>query len=92
MTKLEHVTLSDETARFAAALVATGRFHSIDDVLAAGVEALQERDQLQDEWIAHTRQRFEQGRKAFERGEVVSTTPDELMDSIEKELACSLTT
>ena len=83
MTKLEHVTLSDEAAHFAAALVAAGRFHSIDDVLAAGVEALQERDQLQDDWIAYARQRFEQGRSAFERGEVVSTTPDELMDGID---------
>ncbi len=56
------------------------------DVLAAGVEALQERDQLQDDWIANARQRFEQGRGAFERGEVVSSTPDELMDGIEREL------
>ena len=86
MTKLEHVLLSDEAAHFAAALVAAGRFHSIDDVLAAGVEALQERDQLQDDWIVYARQRFDQGRSAFERAEVVNTTPDELMDGIEQEL------
>ena len=78
MTKLEHVTLSDEAARFAAA--------QVDDVLAAGVEALQERDQMQDEWLAHARQCFEQGRAAFARGEVLETTPDALMDSIEQEL------
>ena len=86
MTKLEHVTLPDEAARFAAAQVAVGRFRSVDDVLAAGVEALQERDQIQDDWLAHARQCFEQGRAAFARGEVLETTPDELMDSIEQEL------
>lgn len=86
MTKLEHVILSDETARFAAALVAEGRFHSIDDVLAAGVEVLQERDPLQDDWIVYARQRFEQGRSAVERGEILNATAGELMDGIEREL------
>jgi Arc/MetJ-type ribon-helix-helix transcriptional regulator len=89
MTKLDHVTLSDEAVHFAATLVAAGRFHSIDDVLAAGVEALQERDQLQDDWIVYARQRFEQGRSAVERGDALSTTPDELMDGIEQELGIS---
>jgi Arc/MetJ-type ribon-helix-helix transcriptional regulator len=75
MTKLEHVSLPDEAARFAAAQVEAGRFPSIDDVLAAGVEALQARDEFQEEWLSYTRQRFAEGR-----------TPDELMDGIESEL------
>jgi len=86
MTKLDHITLSDEAARFAATLVAAGRFHSIDDVLAAGVEALRERDELHDDWVAYAQQRFEEGREAFARGEILDTTPDELMDGIEQEL------
>jgi Arc/MetJ-type ribon-helix-helix transcriptional regulator len=77
MTKLDHVTLPDEAARFASAQVEAGRFRSIDDVLAAGVEALQER---------YARQRFAEGRAAFARGDVVHVTPDELMDGIESEL------
>jgi Arc/MetJ-type ribon-helix-helix transcriptional regulator len=86
MTKLEHVTLSDEAARFAAAQVSAGRFQSVDDVLAAGVEALQERDQIQHDWLVYARRCFDQGRTAFSRGEILETTPDELMDSIEQEL------
>jgi Arc/MetJ-type ribon-helix-helix transcriptional regulator len=86
MTKLDHVSLPDEAARFAAAQVAAGRFRSIDDVLAAGVEALQERDEFQDDWLSYARQRFAEGRAAFARGDVVHVTPDELMDGIESEL------
>jgi Arc/MetJ-type ribon-helix-helix transcriptional regulator len=83
MTKLDHVSLPDEAARFAAAQVEAGRFRSIDDVLAAGVEALRERDEFQDEWLSDARQRFTEGRKVFARGDVVHVTPDELMDGIE---------
>ncbi len=86
MTKLDHVTLPDEAARFASAQVEAGRFRSIDDVLAAGVEALQERDEFQDDWLSYARQRFAEGRAAFARGDVVRVTPDELMDGIESEL------
>jgi Arc/MetJ-type ribon-helix-helix transcriptional regulator len=86
MTKLDHVTLPDEAARFASAQVEAGRFRSIDDVLAAGVEALQERDEFEDDWLSYARQRFAEGRAAFARGDVVHVTPDELMDGIESEL------
>jgi Arc/MetJ-type ribon-helix-helix transcriptional regulator len=86
MTKLDHVSLPEEVARFAAAQVAAGRFRTIDEVLAAGVEALQERDELYDDWLGYARERFAQGRAAFERGDVITTTPDELMDGIESEL------
>ena len=46
----------------------------------------QEREESPSEWLAVARQRFEQGRAAFERGNVVNVTPDELMDGIESEL------
>lgn len=86
MTKLDHVSLPDETARFAASQVEAGRFRSVDDVLAAGVEALRQRDEFHDEWFDHARERFAEGRAAFARGDVVRVTPDELMDGIESEL------
>jgi hypothetical protein len=35
------------------------------------------------------RYRFEEGRKAFARGEAVLTEPDALMDSVERELGLS---
>ncbi len=86
MIKLNHISLPDEAARFAAAQVEAGRFRSIDDVVAAGIEALQERDEFQDDWLGYARQRFAEGRAAFARGDVVHVTPDELMDGIESEL------
>jgi hypothetical protein len=36
--------------------------------------------------LAYLRYRFEEGRKAFARGEAVPTDPDALTDDIEKEL------
>lgn len=86
MTKLDHVTLSDEAARFAVAQVAAGRFRSIDDVLAAGVEALQERDEREEAWLETARDAVDRGRAAFARGETIRTTPEELMDGINREL------
>ena len=86
MTKLSDVTLSDEAARFIAAEVAAGRFRSVDDALQAGVDALKERDEVERDWLQHARERFAEGRAAFARGEVLETTPDELMDGIDKEL------
>jgi Arc/MetJ-type ribon-helix-helix transcriptional regulator len=86
MTKIDHISLPDEAAQFAAAQVEAGRFRSVDDVLAAGVEALRERDEFQDEWLDYARKRFAEGRAAFARGDVVHVTPDELMDGIESEL------
>lgn len=38
------------------------------------------------DWADYMRYRFEEGRKAFARGEAVQTEPDALMDSIEREL------
>lgn len=86
MTKLDHVTLSDEIARFAVAQVAAGRFQSIDDVLAAGVEALQERDEHEEAWLETARDAVDRGRAAHARGETVATTPEAFMDSITREL------
>jgi Arc/MetJ-type ribon-helix-helix transcriptional regulator len=86
MTKLSDVNLSDEAARFIAAEVASGRFRSVDDALEAGVDALKQRNEIEQDWLEYARQRFVEGRAAFARGEVIDTTPDELMNDIEKEL------
>jgi len=87
MTK--HLTTSDlpePVARFAQAQIAAGRFSTVEDVLTAGVEALRERDERQNDWQDYAGHRFAEGRAAFARGDVLETTPDELMDGIEKEL------
>lgn len=41
---------------------------------------------LPHDWNKYLRYRFEEGRKAFERGEAVDTDIDEMMDGIEAEL------
>ena len=71
MKKLDHVTLTDEAARFAAAQVAAGRFRSIDDVLAAGVEALQQRDEAAGEWLGYAREKWRAGQESSAGGKAV---------------------
>ena len=61
MTKIDHITLSDEAARFVEGLVASGRFHSVDDALAAAIEALKERDGLDADRAALLRAAWEGG-------------------------------
>jgi hypothetical protein len=41
------------------------------------------------DWADYMRYCFEEGRKAFARGEAVLTEPDALMDSVERELGLS---
>jgi len=84
--KLNDITLPDEAVRYAVAQVDAGRFRSIDEAIAAGIAALRERDEDGQQWCAFARARFAEGRAAFERGEGVETTPDELMDGIGAEL------
>jgi Arc/MetJ-type ribon-helix-helix transcriptional regulator len=81
--------LPPDLARFAEAQVAAGRFESVEDVLRAGKEALEhelETPPPPHDWNDYLRYRFEEGRKAFARGEAVELSVDELMDGIESEL------
>jgi Arc/MetJ-type ribon-helix-helix transcriptional regulator len=60
MTKLDHITLTDEAARYIAAEVAAGRFRSTDEALTAAVEALREHDEVAEEnaaWSDFSRER-----------------------------------
>jgi len=80
------VNLSDEAASSIAGQVAAGRFRSVDDALEAGVDALKQRSEVEQDWLEYAGQRFAQGRAAFARGEALETAPDEFMDDIDKEL------
>jgi len=74
--------IPEEVTRFAEAQVAAGRFASVADVLRASVEALEERDAVAADWNDYLRDRFEEGRKAVERGEYFSGPPAELIARI----------
>jgi Arc/MetJ-type ribon-helix-helix transcriptional regulator len=71
-------------ARFAEAQVAAGRFATVEDVVEAGFEALRER--AESEQLAGLRRDAADAFAAFDRGEGIETTPDELMDGIDREL------
>ena len=76
---LDPANLPENVARYAQAQVAAGRFASIEDVLSAGVEALQERDRADQEWLAYARQEAEDGFAELDRGEgIVGTTAEHM--------------
>jgi putative addiction module CopG family antidote len=81
------ITSSDlppDLARFAEAQVAAGRFARVDEVVRAGVDAL--RKNTEGEWLAQLRREAAEGFAAFDRGEGIEATADELMDGIDREL------
>ena len=80
--KLDLADLPEAVARYAQAQVAAGRFASIEDVLSAGVEALQERERTEQEWLTHARKEAEDGFAVLDRGEGVPGTAAEHMARI----------
>lgn len=80
---LDPTTLPEHVARYAQGQVDAGRFESIEDVLSAGVEALQERDRADQEWLADARCEAADGFAALDRGEGVRSTVAELMARID---------
>ena len=80
---LDPTDLPEDVARYAQAQVAAGRFTSIEDVLSAGVEALQERDQADQEWLAYTRKEAEDGFAELDRGEGIRGTAAEHMARVD---------
>ena len=58
--------LPEDVARYAQ--VAAGRFASIEEVIVAGIEALHERDDAEQEWLDYARRRWEEGRAESVRG------------------------
>jgi Arc/MetJ-type ribon-helix-helix transcriptional regulator len=65
MTKLDHIMLSEEAASFVQALVASRRFRSVDDALAAAVEALKQRDGIDADRAALLRAAWDEGMESM---------------------------
>ena len=80
---LDPAILPEDVARYAQGQVDAGRFATIEDVLSAGVEALQERDQAEHEWLADARKQADDGFAALDRGEGVRGSVDDLMARID---------
>jgi Arc/MetJ-type ribon-helix-helix transcriptional regulator len=75
--QLDPADLPEHVARYAQAQVDAGRFASIEDVLSAGVEALQERDRSEQEWLAYARKEAEDGFAALDHNEGIRGTAAE---------------
>lgn len=84
---LDPADLPEDVARYAQAQVAAGRFASIEDVLSAGIEALQDRDQQDQDWLAYARKEAEDGFAELDRGEGIIGTAAEHMARIDAVLA-----
>ena len=80
---LDLANLPENVARYAQGQVAAGRFASLEDVLSAGVEALQERDEADQEWLVYARREAESGFAALDRNEGIRGTVDEHMARID---------
>lgn len=80
---LDLSSLPESVARYAEGQVAIGRFASIEEVLAAGVEALEARDEADRDWIAYARRESDAGFAALDRGEGIQGTADEHMARID---------
>lgn len=80
---LDLANLPESVARYAQGQVAAGRFASLEEVIAAGVEALQERDEAGQEWLAYAQREAESGFAALDRGEGIRGTVDEHMARID---------
>jgi Arc/MetJ-type ribon-helix-helix transcriptional regulator len=74
---LDLADLPEHVARYAQTQVDAGWFTSIEDVLSAGVEALQACDQADQEWLAYARTEAENGFAALDRGEGIRGTAAE---------------
>jgi Arc/MetJ-type ribon-helix-helix transcriptional regulator len=75
--------LPEKVARYAQAQVAAGRFASIEDVLSASVEVMQECDEADEEWLALARKEAEDGFAELDRGEGISATTAEHLSGID---------
>jgi Arc/MetJ-type ribon-helix-helix transcriptional regulator len=79
---LDPSTLPEPVARFAQAEVAAGHYPSVEDVLTAGVEALRERAEADEEWLLYARDLWKERAAAADRGEFSEGTSAEMMARI----------
>jgi Arc/MetJ-type ribon-helix-helix transcriptional regulator len=76
---LDLTDLPEAVARFAQAEVAAGHYASIEEVLTAGVEALRERAEAEQEWLDYARDLWKDRTAAADRGEFSGGTAAEMM-------------
>ncbi len=63
------ITFSPEQKQIIQALLATGRFNSVDEVIQTALRLLAEETLLDQEWLEETRTKIDEGIASLERGE-----------------------
>jgi len=76
---IDPADLPEDVARYAEAQVAAGNFASIEDVLSASVEVMEQRQQ---DWQDYTRELWQDRAAAADRGEFAEGTPVEVVARI----------
>jgi Arc/MetJ-type ribon-helix-helix transcriptional regulator len=80
---IDLASLPEEVARYAQGQIDAGRFTRLEDVLAAGLEALQDRDEADQHWLIEARREAEVGFAELDRGEGTRATVTEHMARID---------
>ena len=80
------IDLPEDVVRSAQAQVASGRFSSVAEVLRAGIDAVAECQQAEQDWLSYARAEAEEGFAALDRGEGILTTPGQLVSRLDREV------
>lgn len=74
---MRHIDLPDDVVRLAEAQVAAGRFASVEEVIRAGVEAIEHGTPDDQEWTDYARAAWQRGVESLDRDGPVLTTDAE---------------
>jgi Arc/MetJ-type ribon-helix-helix transcriptional regulator len=88
---LDPADLPEPVARFAQAEVAAGHYATVEDVLAAGVAALQEQAEAEGEWLDYVRELWKERAAAADRGEFSDGTTADMMARVRARVERSAT-
>ena len=64
-----NITLKPEQEALIQAKVKSGQYQTVDDVIQAALDLLEEQDKAYEQWLIETRTKVEEGIASLERGE-----------------------
>jgi antitoxin ParD1/3/4 len=64
-----NITLKPEQEALIHAKLQSGQYQTIDDVIQAALNLLDEQDKADEQWVIETRRKVEEGIASLERGE-----------------------
>ncbi len=64
-----NITLKPEQEALIHAKLQSGKYQTVDDVIQAALDLLDEQDKAYEEWVIETRAKVDEGTASLERGE-----------------------